>query len=81
VNDQRVSIAVKDNGIGIPAEEQQHLFTKFFRAKNAVNIQGTGLGLTIIKRYVELLNGTITFTSQVNKGTTFIIEFPNQEKK
>lgn len=81
VNDKDVSIIVKDNGIGIPVEEQQHLFTKFFRAKNAVNIQGSGLGLTIIKRYVELLRGTITFTSAVNEGTTFIVEFPNQEKK
>ena len=81
VDESEVSISVKDEGIGIPEEEHQHLFTKFFRAKNAINIKGTGLGLTIVKRYVELMNGTIGFTSNVNKGTTFIVKFPNQKTK
>jgi PAS domain S-box-containing protein len=74
--DNSISICVKDEGIGIPEEEQKNLFTKFFRAKNAANVQGTGLGLTIIKRYVELLEGTIVFTSAPNKGTTFTIQIP-----
>lgn len=73
-------ISVKDEGIGISAEDQQHLFERFFRAKNAVNIQGTGLGLHIIAKYVDLLGGTIRFTSELDKGTEFIIEIPQHEK-
>jgi signal transduction histidine kinase len=73
---QRIVISVKDYGIGIPEEEQSNMFRNFFRAKNAVNIQGTGLGLNIVKRYVEIINGTIHFESQVGKGTTFTIEIP-----
>ncbi|HZV69527.1 MAG TPA: PAS domain S-box protein [Saprospiraceae bacterium] len=76
VNDKFVSVNVKDEGIGIPDEEQKYLFGKFYRAKNTENIQGTGLGLNIVKKYVELLNGSITFISKHNKGTTFTIEFP-----
>lgn len=69
-------IKVKDEGIGIPEEEQKNLFNKFYRAKNAGNIQGTGLGLTIVKQYIELLGGQISFLSKPALGTTFIIEFP-----
>lgn len=72
--------AVRDEGIGIPEEAQKKLFDKFFRAKNATNIQGTGLGLNIVKRYVELLDGTISFTSKENVGTTFTVEFPKTKK-
>jgi signal transduction histidine kinase len=71
-----VVIKVRDEGIGIPEEEQHKLFNKFYRAKNAFNIQGTGLGLTIVKQYVELLNGQINFVSNTDQGTTFIVEFP-----
>ncbi len=76
VNNGSVSITVKDSGMGIPEDEQKNLFTEFFRARNVENIQGTGLGLNIVKKYLELLNGTIHFTSKLNKGTTFIITFP-----
>lgn len=76
VNSDYVCISVQDEGIGIPVEEQKHLFDKFFRAKNAVNIQGTGLGLNIVKKYLELLNGNISFSSVPEKGTTFKVEFP-----
>ena len=75
---KEVSIEVIDEGIGIPEEEQVHLFERFFRAKNVTNIQGTGLGLTIVKRYVELMKGTIDFTSEYMKGTTFTIKLPNK---
>ena len=75
VNDQLV-IKVKDEGIGIPEEEQKHIFSRFFRAKNVENIKGTGLGLNIVQRYVELLNGNINFESKSNKGTTFTIHLP-----
>jgi len=71
----KVSISVEDKGIGIPLEAQKDLFSKFFRARNATNIQGTGLGLNIVKRYMELLDGTIDFSSEENKGSTFTIEF------
>jgi len=72
----RLRISIKDEGIGIPQEEQQHVFTRFFRAHNAENIQGTGLGLNIVKRYVELLGGSINFESELGKGTTFVCLLP-----
>jgi len=76
-----VKLIVKDQGIGIPWEQQEKLFSKFFRASNAVDIQGTGLGLNIVKHYIDLLEGTIDFTSQENIGTTFTIQIPiNLEK-
>lgn len=67
-------LSIKDKGIGISSEDQQHLFERFFRGANVTNIQGTGLGLHIVAKYVELLNGTITFNSALNKGTEFIIK-------
>lgn len=73
-----VSISVKDDGIGIPTEEQKNLFRTFYRARNVNNIQGTGLGLNIVKRYVELLNGTINFISKPGEGTIFTIELPQK---
>ena len=69
-------ISVQDQGIGISQKDQKHLFQRFFRAKNASNIQGTGLGLNIIENYIELMNGTINFTSVENEGTTFNLSFP-----
>jgi len=69
-------ISVEDQGIGISQKDQKHLFQRFFRAKNASNIQGTGLGLNIIENYIELMNGTISFTSVENEGTTFNLSFP-----
>ncbi len=71
-----LQIQVVDHGIGIPEEEQQQLFSRFFRASNANTIQGTGLGLTIVKRYVDLMNGTISVVSRENEGTTFMVEIP-----
>jgi PAS domain S-box-containing protein len=75
-NDDRFILSVIDNGIGIPENEQKHLFERFYRANNASNIQGTGIGLNIIKKYIELLGGNITFTSKLNEGTTFTINLP-----
>ncbi len=72
-------IAIKDEGIGIPEEEQEHLFSSFFRARNASNIQGTGLGLNIVKRYLDLLGGSIHLESQLHKGTTVTIRIKNQQ--
>jgi len=69
-------LRVRDEGMGIPAEDQQHLFTRFFRARNATHIQGTGLGLNIVRRYVHLLGGEITFESEEGKGTEFCVSLP-----
>ena len=68
--------SIKDSGIGIPEEDQQHLFQRFFRAKNASNIQGTGLGLNIVVKYLELMGGKISCESAIGEGTTFVVEIP-----
>src|SRR6185503_8624211 len=75
LTDQECIVTVKDNGIGIPDTDQKHLFEAFFRAHNTGNIPGTGLGLNIVGRYVNLMNGKIDFKSDLNKGTTFILTF------
>lgn len=75
-NQDCAEIVLKDEGIGIPDEDQPLLFERFFRAKNAGTVQGTGLGLNIVKKYIELMNGNISFTSRMNEGTTFTIKFP-----
>lgn len=69
-------LSVRDEGIGISQEDQEHLFERFFRAKNAANIQGTGLGLHIVAKYVELMDGRIEMESELNKGTCFYIHIP-----
>lgn len=79
VTEAGVLIEVQDEGMGIPPEQQPFLFTRFFRADNATNIQGTGLGLFIVQKYLENLNGSISFTSELNKGTTFSINIPNEQ--
>ncbi|MDX2069574.1 MAG: PAS domain-containing sensor histidine kinase [Haliscomenobacter sp.] len=76
IENNELNISIQDHGIGIPEEEQQHLFTRFFRAHNAENIPGTGLGLNIVKRYVELMNGRIHFESTMGEGTTFHVHIP-----
>lgn len=71
-----LAITVADKGIGISEEDQQHLFSSFFRGKNAGNIQGTGLGLHIVKRYTELLHGTIALASVLGEGTSITVTLP-----
>ncbi len=71
-----VKIAVKDQGIGIPFEDQKNMFDRFFRAGNVTNIEGTGLGLNIVNRYLDLLDGQMSFISKEGVGTTFFINFP-----
>jgi len=72
---QQITIAVKDYGMGISKEDQEHLFERFFRGANVTNIQGTGLGLHIIGKYTELMNGNIDIKSELEKGTEFTITF------
>lgn len=69
-------LKVKDHGIGIPEKDQKFIFTRFFRSKNAINIEGTGLGLNIVKKYLELIKGTISFTSTLEEGTEFTVNIP-----
>jgi PAS domain S-box-containing protein len=69
-------ISVADKGIGISEEDQEHLFSSFFRGKNAINIQGTGLGLHIVRRYTELIGGSIHLKSKLGEGTTVTITLP-----
>ncbi len=76
LENQRVIFNIRDEGIGIPNEDHKHMFDRFFRASNAGNVQGTGLGLNIVKRYVDLLNGTIKFISEYGKGSTFTVSIP-----
>ncbi len=76
INNSSLEITVADTGIGISEEDQQHLFERFFRAKNANNIQGTGLGLHIVAKYLELLNGRIELKSKIDEGSTFTIFIP-----
>ena len=71
-----ITLQVKDEGIGIPEADQAHLFTPFFRAQNASNYEGTGLGLNIVKRYIDIMNGTLDYQSTLNVGTTFVVQFP-----
>lgn len=75
VTEAEINIIVKDSGIGISKDDQQHLFERFFRGTNATNIQGTGLGLHIVSKYIELMDGQISFKSELEKGTEFIITF------
>ena len=69
-------IWVKDYGIGIPKKEIEKLFEPFYRASNASNIEGTGLGLNIVKRYTELMGGSVDVKSDKKKGTIFTLAFP-----
>lgn len=69
-------LSVQDEGMGISREDQEHLFSSFFRGKNALNIQGTGLGLHIVKRYLDLLSGEVDLKSELGKGTVITFTIP-----
>lgn len=79
-NHDNYEITVRDRGIGIPLADQKYLFSRFFRAGNVTNIQGTGLGLNIVKSYVKMINGNIKFESVPEEGTTFTVTIPYQQK-
>ncbi len=72
---QQFSLKIRDRGAGISKDDQQHLFERFFRGSNADDVQGTGLGLHIVAKYAELMNGSITCDSEPGKGTTFTVLF------
>jgi signal transduction histidine kinase len=69
------TLVIKDHGCGISKEDQKQLFSPFFRGSNAKQIQGTGLGLHIVRYYLDKMNGTIRIKSKVDLGTTIQIEF------
>lgn len=69
-------VTVQDQGMGIPPDEQAHLFERFFRARNVSNIAGTGLGLHIVGRYVELMGGRVSLQSTLNQGTRVTLTLP-----
>jgi signal transduction histidine kinase len=78
----KLGVTIKDEGVGIPDEDQNHLFATFFRGKNVTNIEGTGLGLPIVKKYLDLLHGEIQLQSKLEVGTTVKLSFPSlQENK
>lgn len=72
-------INVEDKGIGIPEEDKDMMFKRFFRAKNATSVQGTGLGLNIVNKYIQMMEGTIRFASKEGEGTTFFVKLPNNQ--
>jgi PAS domain S-box-containing protein len=80
VENNHILLSVKDNGMGISKEDQQNLFERFFRGSNVSNIQGTGLGLHIVRKYAEMMYGTIRCKSELEHGTEFIIEFERENK-
>lgn len=73
-------ITVKDQGIGISEEDQKHLFERFFRSGSTMNIPGTGLGLNIVKKYVDLLQGEVEVYSVLGEGSTFTVRLKQSEK-
>ncbi|MBS1545821.1 MAG: PAS domain S-box protein [Bacteroidetes bacterium] len=77
VIDGTLSFSVIDHGMGIPEADRPHLFEPFFRAQNVLTIQGTGLGLHLVKRYLDLMHGTITYTSSAGRGSTFHVTIPS----
>jgi PAS domain S-box-containing protein len=76
VEDEQIKLSVKDNGIGIPQKDLAHMYDPFHRAGNVGVISGTGLGLPITKRAVEMHGGEISVMSETDKGTTFVITMP-----
>ncbi|AXP79521.1 Signal transduction histidine-protein kinase BarA [Mariniflexile rhizosphaerae] len=80
-NDKNTTFKIKDNGIGIPLNDQKNIFNRYFRAENALLTQGTGIGLNIVKSHLENLGGTISFTSEENMGSDFTFILPNKVKQ
>ncbi len=71
----QIIFSIKDKGIGISKEDQKHLMERFFRGANAGNIQGTGLGLHIVSKYAQMMNGHVSCISELEKGTEFVVHF------
>jgi signal transduction histidine kinase len=76
ITDRLLTLIVQDQGVGIPPDDQPHLFERFFRASNVTHIAGTGLGLHIVGQYVALMGGQISLQSVLNQGTTVTLTLP-----
>jgi signal transduction histidine kinase len=76
IQDKVLLAEVADKGIGIPKSEQNKMFDRFFRAKNVGIVEGSGLGLSIVKKCLDVLGGEIRFESEMGKGTTFFVTVP-----
>lgn len=76
LSEDKVVFHIKDQGIGIPEKDQEHIFERYFRAENVLTTQGTGIGLNIVKAHVKNLGGKIYFKSKEKKGSIFTIELP-----
>lgn len=75
-----VEVCVQDFGIGIPVKDQNQLFESFSRASNVGDIEGTGLGLVIVKQFIEMHGGQISYTSQLGEGSEFKIQLPDNQQ-
>ncbi len=73
-----LAIKVIDQGIGIPEQEQKHIFDRYFRAGNALLTQGTGIGLNIAKQHLENIGASLEFSSMENEGSTFTVHIPKE---
>ncbi len=78
--DENVTFRVGDQGIGIPADDQKHIFERYFRAENVLTTQGTGIGLNIVKTHLENLGGSVSFESKEGKGSIFTAILPLEMK-
>ena len=79
---QKIKVEIEDSGMGIPKEDQEHIFHRSFRGSNAKDtLEGNGLGLFFVSRLLDKLGGTIQFKSKENKGTTFTVTLPKKRKK
>ncbi len=76
IANEHINIDISDSGIGIPIKDQKHVFKRFYRGSNTTNIQGTGIGLNIVKANIESLGGNISFVSKEKEGTTFSLKIP-----
>ncbi|MDP2038314.1 MAG: PAS domain S-box protein, partial [Ignavibacteria bacterium] len=74
--ENKLIVSIIDYGIGIAKEDLPFIFDPFFRTQNAIHLEGTGLGLNIVKRMIDVLNGTINVNSEINKGTSFEVVIP-----
>ncbi|WP_435625281.1 PAS domain-containing sensor histidine kinase [Flagellimonas sp.] len=75
-DEESLTIKIKDEGLGIPEEEQPFVFDRYFRASNVLTTQGTGIGLNIVKQHMSNLGGIVSFESELNKGSTFVVKIP-----
>ena len=69
-------IDIHDQGLGIPAEDQPFIFDRYFRASNVLTVQGTGIGLNIVRQHMHNLGGNVTFKSVLGEGSTFTLYIP-----